>query len=67
MIVTSPEGAVIQDIVMHQTGCVDHLCNFRKPSMPLCDITAGSLTCISPQNELLLWLQTHIGHEACLT
>lgn len=37
---TSAKRAVIQNIIMNQTGCMDHFCDLRQPPMPVSDISA---------------------------
>jgi hypothetical protein len=39
---TSAHAAVIQHIIVHQAGCVDHLNDFCKPPLTLSYVAAGA-------------------------
>lgn len=40
---TAPNVAFVQDIVVHQARCMNHLCNLCEPSVPLVDIPATTV------------------------
>lgn len=42
LLLTSPHAAVVQHVVVHQAGSVDHLDDFSQPPVTLRNVTAGT-------------------------